>query len=97
MRLQEILARIPARPGRRALSFDEVVTSRRPAIFRESRGLLLYLDDSVFILHDGHTPLDLGAPTTLLDLGTLGCAAGTGWRHDLGCDSDYCAEQARAA
>jgi len=92
MTLDQVVRSIPAQLGRNMLTFDEVVASRRAAVFREFGDLLLYLGDKVFILQDSdpHTHPDAAPP--VIDPHSLVHAVGieTGWRHAEGCDCDFC-------
>lgn len=97
MRLDQVVRCIPAQPGHKVLSFDEVVMSRRTAVFQEFGDLLLYLDGRVFVLRgvDPHAHPHVTPP--VLDPSALMHAVGieTGWRHAEGCDCDLCSEYAR--
>jgi hypothetical protein len=101
VRLEQIMRSVPARLGARMLTFEEVTASRRTALFQEFGDLLLYLDDTVFILQDEDSGADPGKTPAVLDLHSLAHAVGVeiGWRHAEGCDCDLCtdAPQAHAA
>ncbi len=92
MTLDEIAGRIPARPGRRRLSFEEVVAAGRPAVFSDFGDSLLYLDGKVFVLREADLPADPAVLPPVLDMRAMVRAVGieTGWRHAEDCDCDVC-------
>ncbi len=93
MTRDQVLSSIPKRRGRKILSFEEVLASRRPAVFEDFGDSLLYLSGEVFIMRDA----DPEAPPPVLDLSRLSHAVGieTGWRHAEDCDCDFCAPGTR--
>lgn len=97
MRLDQVVRSMPAHPGRKVLSFDEVVASRRTAVFQEFGDLLLYLGGTVFILRDADSRARPDVTPPVLDPSSLVHAVGieTGWRHAEGCDCDFCFADAR--
>ena len=92
MTMDQVVNHLPARLGRKMLTFDEVVASRRTAVFQDYGDLLLYLHDTVFVLQD-EDPEAQAAPVTI-DPRSLGKAIGieTGWHHAEGCDCPVCAD-----
>jgi hypothetical protein len=98
MQLDDIARTIPARPGRVVLTFEEVIASRRPAVFAEFGDFLLYLDGRVFILEDADLLAGAGAALPVLDQSLLVHAVGIecGWRHDEGCACRFCSANAEA-
>lgn len=92
VKLDQVVQSIPAQPGRKVLSFDEVVASRRTAVFQEFGDLLLYLGGTVFILRDADSRAHPDVTPPVLDPSLLAYAVGieTGWRHAEDCDCDFC-------
>ena len=93
MTVGQVQKRIPARPGSKRLGFDEVLASRRPAVYEDFGDSLLYLDGEVFILGDIDPGSDAAAMAPVLDARVLVHAVGveTGWRHEADCDCSCCA------
>jgi hypothetical protein len=96
--LEQVMREMPRRLGRRTLSFDEVVASRRPAVFQEFGDWLLYLGGAVFILKDADPRAQPDAAPPVLEPQALVGAVGieSGWRHAAGCDCHVCAADADA-
>ncbi len=96
MTLGQVMRSIPARPGRKRLTFEEVLAARRPAVFEDFGDSLLFLDGEVFILRDIEHKGDIGATPPVLDPRLLVHAVGieTGWRHAEGCDCQLCSTHA---
>lgn len=94
--MRQVLRRIPARPGHRRLTFEEVLACRRPAVFRDFGDSLFFLDGQVFILCDLDPRVDPEVIPPVLDLRSLVHAVGieTGWRHAEECDCRCCATHA---
>jgi hypothetical protein len=92
MMLRQVVRNVPARPGRRRLTFDEVLECRRPAVFQDFGDWLLYLDGQVYILRDVDPRDDPEATPPVLDSRYLAHPAGieTGWRHSHDCDCELC-------
>jgi hypothetical protein len=98
MRLNQILEGISAQPGRKMLSFDEVMASDRPAVFREFGDSLLYVDGRVYILNgiDLLGDPEIAPPVLDPEYSVRAVGIEVGWRHVEGCDCEYCTESVRA-
>jgi hypothetical protein len=95
MTLDQVVSSIPSRLGRKMLTFDEVMASKRPAVYEEYGDLLVYLHETVFVVQGSGAHAD--AMPTAIDPRSLGSAIGieTGWRHAEGCDCHVCGEGGR--
>jgi hypothetical protein len=98
MTIDQVARHLPERLGKKMLTFDEVVASRRPAVFQDFGDLLLYLHDTVYVLQDTDPDAQPHATPPALDPHAVGKAIGmeTGWRHAAGCDCPVCADDAVA-
>jgi hypothetical protein len=85
---------MPAKLGRRSLSFDEVVAARRPAVYQEFGDSLFFLGGEVFVLLGA----DREAAPQVLAAAVRDRAVGieTGWRHAEGCECYVCRGNAEA-
>lgn len=94
MTIDQVARHLPAELGTKMLTFDEVVASRRPAVFQDFGDLLLYLRDTVYVLQDTDPHTQPQATPPALDPRAMGKAIGieTGWRHAAGCDCQVCGE-----
>jgi hypothetical protein len=98
MRLDEAMRLVPARPGRAALTFDEVVASGRPAVFEDFGDVLLFVDGRLFVLRDARQETRKEELPLELDTRRIPHGVGfeTGWRHADGCACAACCSYALA-
>ena len=97
MTLEEVVREMPPRLGRKRLSFEEVVSSGRTAVFQEFGDLLLYLEGTVFVLKDADPRGAAHTTPPVLERRALAHAVGieSGWRHAAGCNCPVCAAEVR--
>jgi hypothetical protein len=96
MKFGQVVSSIPARPGRRRLTLEEVLASRRPAVFRDFGDWLFYLGGEVYVLADVDPSEGSEAIPPVLDSRSLIHTPGieTGWRHSDDCDCEVCSRDA---
>ena len=87
------------RTGRRPLALEEVVASGRPAIYARYGDVLLFMDGTIFDLHEASARNEPPSGSPVDDPAIVGQAVGIefGWRHALDCPCALCRPQELAA
>jgi hypothetical protein len=87
------------RTGRRPLALEEVVASGRPAIYARYGDVLLFMDGTIFDLHEAYARNELPSGSPANGPATVDQAVGIefGWRHAWDCPCALCRPQGLAA
>jgi len=92
---------IMATEGRRRLTFEEVLASGQPAVYRRFGDHLLYVNGRFFDVHEPGAPVEVGLsarpeePRPQIERHAVGIEYG--WRHSADCPCSYCSESREAA